>query len=100
MKLEVVDGIGENIGLSELEVYYDSATRPEAKRTKNFTDFVSYVDPTIETGRGRWFFCTPGSRPFGEGRCRIASVIAAGSHRDEVGSTKMMRRVYWFGASF
>ena len=23
------------------------------------------VYPTIETGRGRWFFCTPGSRPFG-----------------------------------
>jgi len=63
--LEVVDGIGENIGLSELEVYYDSTAQPETKPKKNFTDFVSYVDPTIETGRGRWFFCTPGSRPFG-----------------------------------
>jgi len=65
MTLEVVDGIGENIGLSELEVYYDPTARPERRRAKNFTDFVSYVDPTIETGRGRWFFCTPGSRPFG-----------------------------------
>ena len=65
MTLEVVDGIGTNIGLSELEVYYDPTAQPEIKRKKNFTDFVSYVDPTIETGRGRWFFCTPGSRPFG-----------------------------------
>ncbi len=65
MTVEVVDGIGENIGLSELEVYYDPTAQPGTKRTKNFTDFVSYVDPTIETGRGRWFFCTPGSHPFG-----------------------------------
>jgi len=65
MTLEVVDGIGENIGLSELEVYYAPTVQPETKRTKKFTDFVSYVDPTIETGRGRWFFCTPCSRPFG-----------------------------------
>ena len=65
MTLEVVDGVGENIGLSELEVYYDPTARPETKLTKNYTDFVSYADPTIETGRGRWFFCTPGSRPFG-----------------------------------
>ena len=28
-------------------------------------DWVSWVDPNIETNRGRWFFCTPGSRPFG-----------------------------------
>jgi hypothetical protein len=26
---------------------------------------VDWVDPTIETNKGRWFFCTPGSRPFG-----------------------------------
>ena len=65
MELRVVDGIGENIGLSELEIYFDPAARPEARQRNEFTDFVSYVDPTIETGRGRWFFCTPGSRPFG-----------------------------------
>ena len=65
MTLTVVDGVGRNIGLSEVEVYYDPAARPEKKRTVNFTDCVSYVDPTIETGRGRWFFCAPGSRPFG-----------------------------------
>lgn len=65
MTLEVVDGIGKNIGLAELEVYDDPTAQAEAKQTKNFIDTVSYVDPTIETGRGRWFFCTPGSRPFG-----------------------------------
>jgi len=26
---------------------------------------ADWVDPTIEANRGRWFFCTPGSRPFG-----------------------------------
>ena len=65
MRLDVVDGVGGHIGLSEIEVYYDSAARPKLGRNKSFTDYVSYVDPTIETGRGRWFFCTPGSRPFG-----------------------------------
>ena len=65
LTLDVVDGVGEQIGLSELEVYYDPTARPIARRSKKFTDYVSYVDPTIETGRGRWFFCTPGSRPFG-----------------------------------
>lgn len=65
MTLEVVDGIGEHIGLSEIEIYYDPEVKPEPKQTKEFFDYVSYVDPTIETGRGRWFFCTPGSRPFG-----------------------------------
>ena len=28
-------------------------------------DYVSWVDPRIETGRGRWFFSTPAARPFG-----------------------------------
>jgi len=65
VRLDVVDGVGEHIGLSEIEVYFDPAARPEPRRAREFTDHVSYVDPTIETGRGRWFFCTPGSRPFG-----------------------------------
>jgi len=65
MTMTVTDGIGTKIGLSEIEVYYDKFAKPESERKKRFTDFVSYVDPTIETGRGRWFFCTPGSRPFG-----------------------------------
>ena len=65
MTVMVVDGIGWHIGLSEIEVYFDESARSESKRVKDYTDYVSYVDPTIETGRGRWFFCTPGSRPFG-----------------------------------
>jgi putative alpha-1,2-mannosidase len=65
LTVEVVDGIGTQIGLSEIEVYYDPAARPESRRKNTYTDYVSYVDPSIETGRGRWFFCTPGSRPFG-----------------------------------
>jgi len=28
-------------------------------------DYVSWVDPRIETARGRWFFSTPAARPFG-----------------------------------
>lgn len=65
MSLVVLDGIGWHIGLSELEIFYDENAKLKTKPEKNFFDFVSYVDPTIETGRGRWFFCTPGSRPFG-----------------------------------
>jgi putative alpha-1,2-mannosidase len=65
LTVEVVDGVGTQIGLSEIEVYHDPAARPESGKAKKYTDFVSYVDPMIETGRGRWFFCTPGSRPFG-----------------------------------
>ena len=28
-------------------------------------DYISWVDPRIETARGRWFFSTPAARPFG-----------------------------------
>jgi predicted alpha-1,2-mannosidase len=28
-------------------------------------DYISLVDPRIETARGRWFFSTPAARPFG-----------------------------------
>lgn len=28
-------------------------------------DYVSWVDPRIESARGRWFFSTPAARPFG-----------------------------------
>jgi hypothetical protein len=56
VRFEVTDGLGKNLGLSEIEVF--SHLPPE-------NDFVAWVDPTIETTRGRWFFCVPGSRPFG-----------------------------------
>lgn len=65
LKLNVVDGVGANIGLSEIEVSYQANAKPRVLAKKDFHDWVSYVDPTIETGRGRWFYCTPASRPFG-----------------------------------
>ena len=65
MTLVVLDGIGRHIGLSELEIFDDKNAKPNTAPEETYSDLVSYVDPTIETGRGRWFFCTPGSRPFG-----------------------------------
>ena len=65
MTLVVLDGIGRHIGLSELEIFDDKNAKLDAAPEETYSDLVSYVDPTIETGRGRWFFCTPGSRPFG-----------------------------------
>ena len=56
IKFEATDGNGKNLGLSEMEVF--QAPGPE-------TTFVEWVDPYIETTRGRWFFCTPGGRPMG-----------------------------------
>ena len=56
VRFVVTDGLGKNLGLSEIEVYPLGG---------HASDFVSWVDPTIETTRGRWFFCAPGSRPFG-----------------------------------
>ena len=28
-------------------------------------DYISWIDPRIESARGRWFFSTPAARPFG-----------------------------------
>lgn len=56
LRFEATDGNGKNIGLSEIEVF--------AARTEGI-DFVEWVDPYIETTRGRWFYCTPGARPMG-----------------------------------
>lgn len=65
MTLSAVDGVGRQVGLSEIEVFNDPTAKPDAVAAKTLTDPVSHVDPTIESGRGRWFFCTPGSLPFG-----------------------------------
>ncbi len=53
LRFEVTDGDGDYIGLSEIEVF---ATP---------TDYVTAVDPYIETTRGRYFFFVTGSQPFG-----------------------------------
>lgn len=54
VKFEVTDGKGRDLGFSEIEIF----------STEN-QDFVSWVDPYIETNRGRYIFFITGQRPFG-----------------------------------
>jgi len=56
IRFEVTDGNGENLGLSEIEVF----PAPE-----DYIDYVSWVDPYIESARGRYFFFITGNQPFG-----------------------------------
>ena len=56
VRFDATDGNGKNIGLSEIEVF---------SAHNNRSEYVEWVDPYIETTRGRWFYCTPGGRPFG-----------------------------------
>lgn len=56
IRIVVTDGKGRDIGFSEVEVF----AAPEQD-----TDYVSWVDPYIETNRGRFFFFITGCRPFG-----------------------------------
>ena len=56
LRFQVTDGDGFNLGLSEIEVF----PSPESYR-----DFISWINPFIETTRGRYFYFTPGSTPFG-----------------------------------
>ena len=56
IRFEVQDGNGTNLGLSEIEVYPSPI---------DYKDYISWVDPYIETTRGRYFFCVTGSQPFG-----------------------------------
>ena len=56
LRFTTTDGDGKNLGLSEIEVYPSPGT---------YSDYVSWVDPYIETARGRWFFFSTASRPFG-----------------------------------
>jgi len=56
VRFEVTDGDGVGLGLSEIEVYPSH---------EDYEDFVSWVDPFIETTRGRYFFFVTGSRPYG-----------------------------------
>lgn len=55
-KFEVTDATGKDLGLSEIEVF--------PSHSKD-SDYVSWVDPYIETNRGRYFFFITGGRPFG-----------------------------------
>ncbi len=56
IKFQVTDGDGKDLGLSEIEIFTAPASYP---------DLSAWVNPFIETTRGRYFFFTPGSRPFG-----------------------------------
>lgn len=56
VKFIATDGTGKDLGLSEIEVF----SSPEGSK-----DFLSWVDPYIETNRGRYFFFVTGSLPFG-----------------------------------
>ncbi|ACU02983.1 GH92 family glycosyl hydrolase [Pedobacter heparinus] len=56
VKFVVTDGKGKDLGFSEIEVF--------TARTAQ-SDYVSWVDPYIETNRGRYFYFITGSRPFG-----------------------------------
>lgn len=56
VRFEVTDADGCQVGLSEIEVY----PAPEA-----YEDPVSWVNPYIETARGRYFFFITGNQPFG-----------------------------------
>ncbi len=56
VKFVTTDGKGKDLGFSEIEVF----PSPE-----QYQDYVSWVDPYIETNRGRYIFFITGSRPFG-----------------------------------
>ena len=56
VRFECTDADGTEVGLSEIEVNTCGASH---------RDFVSKVNPFIETARGRYFFFVTGSLPFG-----------------------------------
>ena len=56
IRFETTDGDGKDLGFSEIEVY---PAQPDSN------DYVSWVDPYIETDRGRYIFFITGQTPFG-----------------------------------
>ncbi len=56
VRFVTTDGTGSDLGLSEFEIF------PTANEA---VDYVSRVDPYIETNRGRYFFFITGGVPFG-----------------------------------
>lgn len=56
IRFRIMDGVGFNLGLSEIEVF---------PAYNNDLNLVDWVDPFIETTRGRYFYFTPGATPFG-----------------------------------
>lgn len=56
VKFVTTDGTGSDLGFSEMEVFASPAQSQQ---------YVDWVDPYIETNRGRYFFFITGNRPFG-----------------------------------
>ena len=56
VKFEVNDAVGSHVGLSEIEAFPPAGAGG---------DFVSQVNPFIETTKGRYFFFITGNQPFG-----------------------------------
>ena len=56
VRFEVTDAAGSHVGLSEIEVF----PPPD-----DYPDYVSWVNPYIETARGRYFFFITGNQPYG-----------------------------------
>ena len=56
VKFITTDGSGSDLGFSEIEVF---------PAFQQYPDYVSTVDPYIETNRGRYIFFITGARPFG-----------------------------------
>ncbi|MBP3519227.1 MAG: glycoside hydrolase family 92 protein [Parabacteroides sp.] len=56
VRFEVTDAAGTHVGLSEIEVF----PAPD-----DYLDYVSWVNPYIETARGRYFFFITGNQPYG-----------------------------------
>lgn len=82
VRFEITDGEGPNLGLSEIEVY----PAPES-----YPDYISWVDPYIETERGRYFFFVTGSLPFGMiGSAPLTRNINQGGGGYSYNSTKVL----------
>ena len=56
IRFQMTDGEGQDLGLSEIEVY----PAPES-----YPDYISWMNPYVETAKGRYFFFVTGSLPFG-----------------------------------
>ena len=56
LEIKITDADGHHPGLSEVEVF----PAPES-----YTDYVSYVEPMVETTRGRYFYFITGCQPLG-----------------------------------
>ena len=56
LRFVVTDGEGLNLGLSEIEVFASPSDSDNS---------INWVNPFVESAKGRYFFFTPGARPMG-----------------------------------